>query len=376
MFSQKGRADPLVEGDLDRGHDLQHALVRGTEDLHEGGGIAVVAAHEVGVLEAVDDTRDLTQPDDGAIRLRQDDQVLEVLLRVVLSECPDSYLLLRGVDAAGRQVERSAADGGRDVGERQTQCAKSVLLDLDRDLVGANSRRRHEGHFGKDREGILRPIGNLLERALTGVAMDGEADCARAVAELADLRPVRAHGEGLDLVDLRLDLVEGHLQIGAELERNRYDADALVGGGVDLVDAFDGLDRLLDLLDDRFLDLVRVGPGVGDLHLNRVQAELGKDLLHQVAQRKQTSDQQEHEQEVRCHPIAGHVRNRTLRRIRAAVGITPWGALEFALVRHRVSPDSVDTSTCMPFVATSIPLVTTASPSARSPSTKMSLPRR
>src|SRR5579871_1704069 len=62
---------------------------------------------------------------------------------------------------------------------------------------------------------------------------------------------------GQNTVDLVADLLDGDIDVLLQLERNDDLRDAIVGVGVQLVDAADGIDRLLDLVHDIGLDLLR-----------------------------------------------------------------------------------------------------------------------
>jgi len=77
-------------------------FIGGAVHVHTGGGPAVVAHLEIAVGEAVTHRGDVAQTDGRAVRTSQDDDVLEVVLVVVLSQRADEDLLFAGRYPAGR----------------------------------------------------------------------------------------------------------------------------------------------------------------------------------------------------------------------------------------------------------------------------------
>ena len=307
----------LIEVPLDGVHDLESLLVGGSEDLDIGGGLSSVAADEVHLAEAVTHFGDVAQPHHGSVGPADDDDLLEVLLRIVLTGGAYSHFLVAGVDASRRQVERAAANGVRDVAQRETQRPQPLERDLDRDLVVAYSGGLHIGDFGQRGERILGTVGEFLQRPLGHIPEEDEADDTLLVGNLGDFRALGAGGEGLDPVDLCLDVVEEPVQVLAQLQFGHDGPAALRRRGSDLLEPFDALDLLLDLEDDRFLDLIRSGAGIGDRDADPVQRDLGKDLLHQRRQREEPGQENEEHQEVGRDTVSRHVGDRSSRLPRA-----------------------------------------------------------
>ena len=205
-------------------------------------------------------------------------------LRVVLPGRADPHLFVAGVDAAGRQVQGTGAHGPGDLADREAQRAQPSPRNLDRDLVVANPRRFDVGDHGKGGERVLGAVGDFLEGALRDVAVDHEPDHALPVGDLGDLGAFRARREGLDPVDARLDVVQRAVHVLSEVEFRHDPTRALGGRGANVLDPLDSLDPLLDLEDDRLLDLVRRGARIRDRNPDPVQRDLREHLLHQTAQ--------------------------------------------------------------------------------------------
>ena len=98
-----------------RGH-IHHMLATGPINLDEHGGLALMTDDQVCLLEPVADLGDVAEAHERAVAAAEKDDLLEVLLVVVLPEGPHSNLGLPGLDATGRQVERTAADCAGNVG--------------------------------------------------------------------------------------------------------------------------------------------------------------------------------------------------------------------------------------------------------------------
>ena len=105
-----------------------------------------------------------------------------------------------------------------------------------------------------------------------------------------DLGLFRLFRKGHYLADLALYVLP---QAAHVLALNGLDQDlcpSLGSRGSNLLDAFQILDRLLDSQNDALLHLLRAGPGIGDDHTDRIQGELGKDLLLDIQGHDQTAD--------------------------------------------------------------------------------------
>ena len=313
------RDDLVLQVLLDRRNDVEHLLVRGPEDLHIDRGPALEASDQVHIAEAVAHLGDVPQAHHGAVHPAEDDDVLEVLLGVVLPGGADAHLLVPGVDASRGKVEGSAPHGGGNVPEGQTQRPQLMKGDLDGDLVVANARRLDVGDDRKLRELVFGAVRQLLERALAHVAEQHQADDALAIGQFADLGALRAGGEGLDPVDLGLDVVQCARDIRAQLEFHRHRPSPLGRRRADLLDVVHPLDLFLDLAQDRLFDLVGRGAGIGDRDDDLVERNLREDLLDEAAQGDEAGRQNEEHEEVGGDPVAGHVGDGAARLLRPVV---------------------------------------------------------
>ena len=102
---RKGRLDFGGEIVLDDLGDLKNLFLRGAVHIHANSPLPVVTHNEIGICEAVPYGRDVTQANRCSVGPRQDDDVFEVCLVVVLPQGPDeNFLLVRG-NFASRQLE-------------------------------------------------------------------------------------------------------------------------------------------------------------------------------------------------------------------------------------------------------------------------------
>ena len=130
-----------------RGH-IHHLLATGPINLDEYGGLVLMADNQVCLLEPVADLGDVAEVHDRAVAAAEKDDLLEVLLIVVLPEGPHSNLGFPGIDATGRQVERTAADRAGNVGKGESQGSQPVKRHLDGDLVVPDPADLDLGHRG------------------------------------------------------------------------------------------------------------------------------------------------------------------------------------------------------------------------------------
>ena len=109
-------------------------------------------------------------------------------------------------------------------------------------------------------------LGDLAQRDRVVVALDAEAhDRQRGRVELEDGRRVGVFGQAAaDAIDAGAHFVGGFVEVGAPGEVEADGGLAFAGGRVDLLEAGDGADRLLDRPRDRFLHLERADAGVVD----------------------------------------------------------------------------------------------------------------
>ena len=86
---------------LHRRGDVHDFFAVGPVDLDVGGRLALVPDDQVDILETVMDFGDVAETHDCTVIAAEDDDFLEVLLVIALTEGADTYLGLLGFDATG-----------------------------------------------------------------------------------------------------------------------------------------------------------------------------------------------------------------------------------------------------------------------------------
>ena len=151
---------------------------------------------------------------------------------------------------------------------------------------------------GGDVRRLLKPfrddvVGQDAQVARAAVALHGDIhDGLRGVVLLGDAGAVRVDRQALaDRVHFLPHIRRRRVQVRPEVKRAADDGDARLRGRVDLLQAADAADGVLDRLGDQRLHLLRVGPGIGgvdrddrEVHL-RVQLggqpQVADDAQHQ-----------------------------------------------------------------------------------------------
>jgi len=250
--------------------DLHRVRPAELGDPEPDGRLAVGPGEATPVLEAVLDHRDVPQAHRGAAPVG-DDEVSEALDVDRLPFRADVHLARVALDPARGHLEVLALDRAvhvrhgqalrlqpdRVVPHPHVAVAEALELDLahpgDRLELGADHVADVVGHEGRR---AAADDGDPHDRLVLGV-------------RLGDDRRVDAHGQAtLQLGELALHVLEGHVDVALELELDGDVAAALARGGRDLLDPFDGGHRILHQVDDvRLHDLGRRAlPGDGDVH--------------------------------------------------------------------------------------------------------------
>ena len=128
--------------------DIHHLLALGPVDLHEDRRPALVPQDQVCILEGIAHIGDISKAHNCAVFPGDDDDLLEVELFVALADCPDAHLGVLRIDAAGRKVEGTAADGICDIVERQPEGSLTDERHFDRDLIVSRPGGLDLGHVG------------------------------------------------------------------------------------------------------------------------------------------------------------------------------------------------------------------------------------
>jgi hypothetical protein len=145
----------------------------------------------------------------------------------------------------------------------------AVWQQIDPDGAVAASAEAHLTDAVDGFEAFLEDVdGVLVELLLGAVALQGQPHDGLGVGlDLGDDRRVHVLGQAAQhLIDLGLDLVEGHVHLLFEGEGDVHRRDAGRRGGLHVLDARHAVDRRFDDVGDARIDDVRVGAlqGGGD----------------------------------------------------------------------------------------------------------------
>ena len=350
------RPRPMLHVVLDDAGDVEDLLAGGAVHLDERRAPPLVAVDQVRLLESVADGGDVAEPHRGPVAAAQDDDVLEVLLVVAALPGAHAHLTVPGLDAAGRQIDRPGANGGGHVLQGETEGAEPPERHLDRDLAAPHAAGLDVGDARERGNLVLGAVRERLERPLRDIPVENQAHHALAVRHLPDFRAFRAGGKGLDAADRRLDLVDGpaHVRPVRQLRHDRRHT--LRRHRRDLLHAIERRYPLLDLDDDRLLDLARRGAGVAHRHFDSIEGQDRKRFLHQTGERHHPRRHDEEHQQVGGDAVPHHVGD---------------GAARFPRrrVRRAHEPPPASVRTAMPSLAIRIPPTTTAAPPSRAPVT-------
>ena len=141
--------------------------------------------------------------------------------------------------------------------------------------------------------------------------MDDEPHRAEAVVHLLKPGTFGTGREGLDTVDRRFYIVQCpvHVRTGIHLDPNGGDARSRYG--LDRLHVVEPADPVLDLDDDRLLDLLRRGTGIGHRDFDVVEWGDGPGFPLEAGQRHEPGCHDAHHQEIGRDAVAGHIGERT-----------------------------------------------------------------
>ena len=213
---------------------------------------------------------------------------------------------------APRDVARGARNPARYFGYRQVERQHVLLVRLDEDPLVAGADRLHFVHAGADQP-VAHAQRPCLERALRQVS--GEHDAQQVLIAHHAPHPGRLAvlGQGRDAGYGRVHLRQSRLHVGAGLENDPNVREALLGVGNHPLHAVQETDLGIERLDDGVVHILRPGPGPRHGDENRVDAEIGEELLVHPRERQQADDQHGRHQQVRRCRMAREQRNHGVR---------------------------------------------------------------
>ncbi len=285
---------------LQRGRDLDRVLARLLVDAQADAGLAVDADDAADVLAAVADDRDVAHVDRHA-GARQHDQVADLVQagelaraaqhvgEVALVDLAERHVLVLGRQQADDAVDRQArAPSSSRATARRRICRRRPPLTLTAATPGTRSSR-------------CASVFSAMSRSWTGLKSPSTARNRIGNAVESNLKTIGGVGflgqAGADAVDAAADVVGGDVEVGAPGEVEADDARAFARRGVDLLEAGDRADRLLERPRDRFLDLARADTRVVDADGDARQLQ----LRHQVDRQPQQRDRAEQDDDPAQH---------------------------------------------------------------------------
>ncbi|MCZ7585188.1 MAG: hypothetical protein M5R36_18680 [Deltaproteobacteria bacterium] len=136
------------------------------------------------------------------------------------------------------------------------------------------------------------------------IARDDEIDDGATPRRDGDGRLFRLLGKHADLVHGALDVGKNAIGIGSEHQFDGDHTQALDRDRGDALHAVEALHGFLDREDDPLLHVGGRGAGIGDLNIDDVHVEFGKDLLLGPEKPQQAPDDDDEHQQVRRDGIA------------------------------------------------------------------------
>ena len=236
---------------------------------------------------------------DRAVAIRQDDAV-EIVDVLDPAHRAERHFGGAGDEVAAGNLDVLARDRGPHLIDGQPVRVEPIGVQQQLDLAPAIALQLDRPDILHRLEHLLDLlVGDLRDLLLRSRAEDVELEDRRRIGVL--LLDLRRPGVARKLLDDRRDLVADvlrrRLDIALEGERDVHLRLALIGVRPQLVDAADGVDRLLDPLGDLGLDLL--GAGAGKLDLDVDDRLIG--LRHQVEAEILVRERAEHDQRRRHH---------------------------------------------------------------------------
>ena len=248
------------------------------------------------LLEGVLDLGDVRDVDGLAGRGHADDGPADVVEALELAHGPDEDLRVALDEVPGGQVEVLRPQGHPDLVEGQAPALEGGPVDVDQDLAlvhGEDPGRGDAVDALEARRDLV--LDDRLEPHGRQVAGDAvEDDRERAEAELHDQRLAGLLREVLFVeADLIADVLGGEVEVGAPLELDADDRDALGRLRRDLLDPVDRADDLFEGPGQDVLDVLGRGARVGRDDGDRREFEVGEEVQPQPGEGDGAQDDQD-----------------------------------------------------------------------------------
>ena len=209
---------------------------------------------------------------------------------------------------AARYVARRARNAARDFRDRQVERQQVPLVGLDQDPLVARADGLDLVDTGPD-EPVPHAQRPGLERALRQGPGKHDAQQVFVADHAPDPRRLAVFGQGGDARDGRIHVRQRRLHVGPGLEIDREAGAALLGGGNHPLHTVEEPDLGLDRLDDGVVHILRPGTRPRHRDDDRVDAEIGEELLVHPRERQQPDDQHRRHQQVRRRRVAREQRD-------------------------------------------------------------------
>ena len=172
----------------------------------------------------------------------------------------------------------------------------------------------------------------FLQRALGDVAVDDEPHHAEAVVHLLEPGTFGTDRKRLDTIDGRLYVVQGPIHVRTEIHLDPHGRDPGGRHGLDRRHVIEPADLVLDLDDDRLLDLLRRGTGIGHRDFDVVEGGGRPSFPLEAGQGHESGRNDAHHQEIGRDAVAGHIGERAgplavVARVGTRVGIHRSGSV-------------------------------------------------
>ena len=334
--------------------DFDHALVAGAVHREPHGRLTIEASELIGLREAVDNLRDVSQENPGSVGTRPQHQALVVVTAIGLPYRSQQDLAAFALHRATGQVERRAPHSLGHLIEGQSMPSEHALGHFNGDLVRAGVGHLNLCDLWNGCQIVSHAFSEQLECQLVCVPGHRQIDYLAATRQFSNNRLLRLIGKRVDRVDVALDLVNDPARISAKLEFDLHRAAALGRRGGHLLYAVDTLNGLLDPDRDRLLHFLWSRAKVVDLDRDHVEVELGHHLQLDRRDRQRAPGEDDEHHQVGCDSVSSEPVDGAIHDCPPSAASTGWPSDDGRSVRS--GDDTGPAATC-----TRIPSVTTSS---------------
>ena len=305
LYAIRQRQATLGDVAVDRFADLDLVAGPVSQDADAETALTIEERIALDLDKPVADGRDVAEPNPGSIRLREQDDLLELRAGICLTLGPQPDLTGFGPDRATGQVDGPLAYDLGDLAQGQSVLAQRLLGDFDGDFEWTRTGHLGQRHLRQGCDLVAQFFRQLLHGNLVQISVDLDAQNTERESALGDHRPFGFFGKGRNAVDGHLDVVGNRIDVVAMLDFRLHAAHTFHGGGFDLFDSLDRLDRLLDLQHHAFGDFLGRPAPILHGYRDLVGSEVRKALLLDGGERPDSHPDDGEHQQVCGHVVAG-----------------------------------------------------------------------